>query len=182
MRQLQALCPEQEVLGIAVISYKEALDNENFTPLYEKHGLTNIDPEQWYLYQTLLDVFNDIVEQQNGAMFNFVSIGMKIGEKVKFPPSLEKASLVDVLKGIMQVSNLNYRGSDIGFNKAEFPSGNHAVITYRSGMPDDVMYGMYYTHARRFLPKGTHFTVYFDKVLLRRDDGADWTTLHIEWD
>ena len=90
-------------------------------------------------------------------MFDFVSIGMKIGTSVVFPPELEKASLPDVLRGIMKVSHLNYRGSDIGMNHAEFPSDKHAVITYRSGMPDDVMYGMYYATAASFFAKGHTF-------------------------
>ena len=62
MRHFQALCPEQEVLGIAVVSYKDAIDNDHFAPIYEKHGFANVDPKQWYSYQALLDVFNDIVE------------------------------------------------------------------------------------------------------------------------
>ena len=50
--------------------------------------------------------------------------------------------------------------------------------------PDDMSYGLLYAYARRFLPPGTQFTVYYDPDIPARDYGGDReeTIIHIEWD
>jgi hypothetical protein len=50
--------------------------------------------------------------------------------------------------------------------------------------PDDMSYGILYGYARRFLPPGTKFKVYYDPDVLPRDQGGseNYTIIHISWE
>ncbi|MEP7284317.1 MAG: hypothetical protein ABI947_00955, partial [Chloroflexota bacterium] len=47
--------------------------------------------------------------------------------------------------------------------------------------PDDLTYGVAYGLAKRWLPQGTRFKVYYDEAVPSLDRGGSVTTIHIEW-
>ncbi len=113
---------------------------------------------------------------------DFVSIGMRLADTVKYPPGMEQLPFKEALVRSGEAQKLNTRGSDIGYIKVEFIADKHAVIHTRSVLPDNMLYGINYAFARHMLPKGTHFTEYFDKTAPRHDDGAVETVFHLEWE
>jgi len=181
MRHYQAFSPDHEVPGRIMVDFANAIGSNEILPYFEKHGLTNIDPNAWYPHQKFLDVLNELNERP-GATYNFVSIGMKQAEHAVVPPGFEKLSLLNILMGSNEVFKLNNRGTDIGDMQCEVVTDHHVKIIMRISQPDDLWYGIFYGYVRRFIPKGSHFTVYYDKDVPRRDEGGDLTILHITWD
>lgn len=182
MAKWHVFSPDHEIPGQILIDLANAVGADEILPYFEKHGLTNIDPNAWYPEQKCLDVYNDLAETANGTMFDFVSIGMKEAEQARIPPAFLSLPLMTNLQGINQVFKLNNRGTDIGEMRCDVVSEKHVKIIMRIPQPDDLWYGIFYGYVKRFLPTGSHFTVAYDKAVPRRDLGGDITILHISWD
>jgi hypothetical protein len=46
--------------------------------------------------------------------------------------------------------------------------------------PDDLMYGMMYGFVRRLAPAGSGHIVAYDETITRKDQGGDYTVIHIQ--
>jgi hypothetical protein len=181
MPRYQVFSPDHEGPGQVLLDFANAVDAEEILPYFEKHGLTNIDPKAWYPHQKFLDVLSDISENPS-AMFNFVSIGMKQAENAIIPPEFANLPLLTLLQGTGEVFKLNNRGSNVGELRCEVVTDHHIKMIMRIPQPDDLWYGIFYGYVRRFIPKGKHFTVYYDHEVPRRDEGGEVTIIHITWD
>ncbi len=165
-----------EILGQAVLALIRCVNAENIKPYLEKHNLTQIDPKKWYSARLMTSIMSDMSEA-GGAMFDFVSIGMKMAELIPDTPGesfAEKFQHSDL-------QNVSYRGSDIGYANSEMVGENHMKVTHRRPAPDDFLYGFLYGYAKRCLA-GRRFTVKYDEEIPRRDEGGDVTIIHIAWD
>ncbi len=75
----------------------------------------------------------------------------------------------------------NFAG-DIGNIITTKISDTHYTCTNSDLYPDDLAYGIIYGYAKRFLPRGTAFKVYYDANAPQRDrDSAPSSVLHVEW-
>lgn len=180
MPKYQAFTPDVEVIGSLLQSYKMAVNHEAFSAYFAKHGLGNIEPDQWYPVQLLLNVFSDISEDNN-FMMNLISIGMSIAEHTPLPPDFDNLSIEDALRKFTEVTRVVNRGTDVGNINFDIVGSRHAKLIYRLPMPDEYLYGVTYGYMRRFLPKGTPFEVRFDPDVERRDNGGAVTTIHVSW-
>jgi len=182
MAKWHVFSEDHEFPGQILIDLANAVGSDQIMPYFAKHGLTNIDPKAWYPQQKLLDVYNDMQATKNGTMFDFVSIGTKQAEQAIVPAQFASMPLLDILQGVGQVFKLNNRGTDIGEMRCETMTDKHVKMILRVTTPDNLWYGIFYGFVRRFIPKDTRFTVYFDKDVPRRDNGGDVTIIHITWD
>jgi hypothetical protein len=182
MRKLT--CPEtSETIGQNLRAFTDNIKGDRTRPIMEKHGMADLDPEKWYPTRKLLDALNEIAELPD-ITFNMVAIGMKIGEIVPIitddeNPTLEKALLAwnDVYQGL-------HRTGDVGEIKAVKVGEKHYKTMHSVVYPDDLSYGIQYAYARRFLPPGTKFTVFFDPNVTPRDQGGTgkYTVIHVRWE
>jgi hypothetical protein len=171
--------PQTELMGRTALSLIENIQHQNIAPILHKHGLDSINPDTWYKMQDVLNVLSDISEGAN-AMSNFVSIGIAAAELSVLPPEMEKLSLAQILTAYGQIYKLRHRGGDAGEVSSEQISDKHFKITMSVPYPDDVFYGVMYGYARRFRPQGAHVVVQYDENTKRRDDGGEYTIVHIK--
>jgi hypothetical protein len=180
MQKFQVFSPDTEVRGQTMLAFIQYINHEEIKPFLQSHDLDHIVPDQWYPLQQFLDVLNDI-SQYPGALFDFVSIGMKIIEVVEVPPDFAKLPYEQVALQHNTIYQRQHRGTDPGEYRVERVGDNHLKVTARVPYPDDFVYGAIYGEARRFLPKGTHVTVAYDKSCARRAQGGSETILHVTW-
>ncbi len=178
MRHFTAFHPDHMMYGQNILAHERAIGSDRIHPLLEKHGLAQIDPQAWYPVQKWLDVLSDMADE-GGAMFDFVSVGMKMVDNAIFPPELEKLPLLEVLKMVDKVYPMNNKGTDVGYVRCEVVNDKHVKMYVRVPAPDDEWYGIIYGYVRRFAPKGAHFTVHYDRDIPRRDQGGDVTIIHV---
>jgi hypothetical protein len=181
MTQYKVFHPDHETLGRTLLDFEDAVGGENIQPYFQKHGLVNIDPDAWYPEQKLLDVLSDISGQKN-SMFDLVSIGLKTVEQAVIPPEYASLPLLTILENANETYKLNCRGTDIGGVQCEVVSSKHVKMICRFPDPDDYWYGCFYGYVKRFSPRDTNFSLYYDKDIPRRDKGGDVTIIHITWD
>jgi len=180
----QAFDPKAEVNGYSMLGFIQCVRKEDIWPYLEAHDLTEINPEGWYPVQKWLDVLSDLAEMRPGqAMFDFVAVGMKVTELSPFPPEWNALPFHKalVLCAESYMSGL-HRGGDVGEVRVELVNPKHIKENIRTPYPDDFWYGICYGGCRRFLPPGTHFTVYYDPDAPRREQGGEWTLIHITWE
>lgn len=174
--------PTLEILGQNIIAWEHNLQDDETRPIMEKYGLVNLDPDKWYPCIQLLNAMNDMAENPN-TVSNFVAIGMEIGRIVPVPPQFTDPSLGDVLMAWDGIYQYLHRNGDAGKINCEKLADNHYRITFTDLYPDDFSYGIMYSYAKRFLPAGTNYMVYYDPALVRRDEGdTTETVIHVSWE
>lgn len=171
---------DTEVSGQALMDFEQAIGGENFSPILDKHGLTDIKADEWYPGDRWVAVLNEISEMGN-SMFDFVSIGIKQISTLAMPPELEELSLIEKIHMAEEIYKMNYRGTDVGSVKIEIINDTHVKVLVRAFEPGDLWYGAAYGFMKRFAPEGTDFKVYYDTDILRYEQGGDVTVIHIEW-
>lgn len=172
---------DAEILGRPMLGLLENLTQESIRPILEEHNLIEIEPDRWYPMNTWVSVFMDLIERYNGASTELVSAGMAAIDKAALPPDINSIPYIAVVQGANDVYLMNIRGTDVGYMNCEVITPQHVILRCRTPYPDDFVYGNFYAGARRFLPKGTQFTVSYDENNLRRDQGGEETLYHIEW-
>jgi hypothetical protein len=173
--------PNLEINGHSAHAMLESINRDNYLHILEKHGLADIDEDNWYPLQDLLDVMNDMA-RTGGAMMDFVSIGMAAGANSTLSSAAQDLSLKEFLLAYEQHYQQLYRNGDPGEIQVESNADNHLIITLLDfPFPDDLMYGLLYSYAKRFSHAGMRFSVAYDGEHLRRDEGGDRTIIHVTW-
>jgi len=177
--------PGGEAKGGSLTATFASIRREIVEPVLRKrlaeYGFEQLEPDEWYPYQLWLDVMNDLVEQEGFASPTFVSIGLKIIETADFPPGLDELPFQEILARWDDAYLMNNRGPGIGAHRCEVVDGHHVKVIKTTPLPDDFEYGVAYGFARRFLPAGTHFTIYYDEEAARMDQGGEETIIHVVW-
>jgi len=173
--------PRAETLGVNILAYLDNLRVEQIRSIVERHGLDNVQPTDWIPTQKFLDVLNEMGDLPD-ITSALVAVGMGIGEIVPIP--FEDARLGDVLTIWNDIYQGLHRNADVGQIQSEEQNTNHFKVTFTDVYPDDFSYGIMYGYARRFLPKGTQFTIYYDPKVTPRDRGGTlgYTVIHTKWD
>ncbi|HML23172.1 MAG TPA: hypothetical protein PKD09_16075 [Aggregatilinea sp.] len=181
MRHLS--CPEtSETLGQNLAAFTDNMQGTDTKPVMAKYGMVDLDPNAWYSTRKLLDALNELAESHN-HMLNFVAIGMTIGETIPLPPDAPTPTYEEILMSWNDVYQNLHRNGDVGTIRCEKISDNHYVTYHTDIYPDDMSYGLQYGYARRFLPRDTAFSVYYDPDYPARDYGGDGETIiHVEWE
>lgn len=146
--------PNAEIIGQNLLSTVVHINRESVYPFLVKHGLDNIDPQQWYPLQAWMNVLNDVAEQGGGSS-DFVSLGVAIAQTALLPPEIENASFEDFCASMDYAYQMNHRNGDVGHYMAEQMGEHHIKVTMTAPYPDDQAYGVLYGFARRFLPPKT---------------------------
>jgi hypothetical protein len=177
--------PTIEVAGYMTGVFVDNLQSHETLPVFEKYGLINLDPASWYPTAKFMDAMNEIVNGGN-LTSNFVAIGMEVGKTVPLPPEMPNPTLGEVLQiweGMYYAVHRGHKNGDMGHIAVEKVSPTHYSITLTDLYPDDFSYGIIYGYARRFLPHGTAFKVFYDTERPNRDQhGADSTVIHVSWE
>jgi len=174
--------PNLEIPGRTAHALLESINRDSYLPILERHGLADIDQNSWYRLQDLLNVLNDMNEQ-GGTMMDFVSIGMAAGANSILPPEMRDVPLNKFLPAYAQYYQQLHRNGFPGEILVETPADHHVVLTLLAvPYPDDLMYGLFYSYARRLARPGMHFMVQYDDELTRRELGGEYTVIHVTWE
>jgi len=171
--------PQSQVIGQSMLAFIQCVNSDEILPFLQRRGFDRIEPDQWYPLQDWLNVFGDISTQGGNAMFDFVSIGMKISELALLPPQIFQMPFEQAFPQFGAAGyQMNHRGN-VGEVSTELVSPGHLRTTLRTPYPDDFLYGIQYGAARRFLPQNQQFTLEYDHSLPTRDQGGEITVLHL---
>ncbi|HVO71312.1 MAG TPA: hypothetical protein VMT24_14780 [Aggregatilineaceae bacterium] len=173
--------PGGEVIGVNIRAFADNLQAFQTRPVMQKYGLVDVQPDQWYPLQPLLDGLNEL-SQCPGMSANLVAIGMEIGMITPVAPHIQNPTLWDVLVNWNDIYQMIHRNGDVGCIACEIVDDKHYKTIHTCLYPDDFNYGIVYGYGRRFLPPGTDFTVFYDPDMKPRDQGGtDATVIHVTW-
>ncbi len=178
MEKLIAIHPDAVVLGQSMLAFVECSARDEIWDVLEAHGLHEIDPDQWYSQQAWLDVLRDVMHQGN-AMFNLVSIGMKLSEKFPMPPEIN--TIGDALAALDDIFRMSNPDAEPGIMQVEMVEPRHVRVLSMTPYPDDFEYGVIYGLARQYLPPGGDLVVRHVDDAPCRKDGEDSCTYDIRW-
>lgn len=180
MTKFRLIHPDTEVIGQMVIDFEQAINSDSFLPILKKHGLDNVNADDWYSGQAWLDVLSAVASSKENFL-SLVSIGMKQIDNVEFPPEFDDMSVYEVFQELNPVYQSYYRGTDVGEIKTEKVSEDHLKVVLRVFEPDNIWYGNVYQLVKRFNNTGKGFSVSFDDEITRRDKGGDQTIIHVKF-
>lgn len=181
MSRYTAFDPATEFNGTSVMAFITNIQHEDIAEILEKHGLSEIDPNEWYLLQKVLDVFSDIAERAENTSVNFVSLGIAaaVNGLETLPPQVKSLPLMDFLTLYGNVYPTRFRNGNPGTITATKIDDTHMQIDAKIPMPDDTLYGVIYGYTRHFRAEGQRFTLAYDTTMPRRDEGGEMTRLHL---
>ncbi len=176
----QSFSPETELVGFTVLSLITNITHTEIRDILHRHGLAQVDPQQWYPLQQVLDVLSDVAAETDHTT-NFVSIGMAAAEQSirHLPPEIEALSLEQFILLYPQIYKSRMRCGELGYIQTDKVSDTEFVITLRTPFPDNVMYGLYYAFVRHFLPQRSAFTLKYDPQVTPRDEGGEVTIMRL---
>ncbi len=175
--------PGAEVLGQAASAIFNHMLGDEVMDSLRKHGVDQLKPDEWYPVDKFIEVFADWFKNPENTSNQLVSVGMAIIHNAVLPPEMESAPLIDKLILLGKLHDINHRGSgDPGRYVIEQLGEKHLKYTTNTPYPDDMIYGYIYGVAKRFLPRGTHFTVSYDPDVPRQHEGGTHTVFHLRWD
>ncbi|MEO1440101.1 MAG: hypothetical protein AAFV33_06830 [Chloroflexota bacterium] len=173
--------PAVEVHGQPMQTFVECISKSEVAPILNDLGIDGINPEKWYPQQLWLDIFNRLTAKQQ-AFLTFVDIGMRTIELTRYPDEVKNIPFVDfMVHGANQTHQHNHRGGDAGEYQVSLAGDNHIVVKARVAYPDDFVYGCYYQLTKQFKPEDTDFLVKYDENEPKREDGGEYTVIHITW-
>jgi hypothetical protein len=154
---------------------------DEVTPVLERHNMLDLNPDEWYPLGRWM-AFIDDLRGKEGAMYDFVAVGLRVAEVTYLPPQvLQMPFEMLMTTAIPQGHSVGYRNGYTGYCKVERVGPGHLLYRLNSPFPDDLNYGIFFGYVRRFLPKGTKFTVKYDETAPRQDHGGDETLIHVIW-
>lgn len=154
--------PNNMSSGASIQSVLSAMDT-NIQPILDRHNLGTIDPDEWYSHVDYLNVFNDLVAEDNNVMFELVNIGMKILDNAIFPPNVD--SVETALGSLNAYYKLNNKDDDGGWDVQI--DGQTAICTSTTPFPPDLEYGILYAMVRRFVKRGERAIVEYQDLSMR---------------
>src|SRR5689334_3872359 len=129
-----AFDPACEVVGFVIISYVQSMWADDIIPLIQQHGYEHVEPEGWYPLQPWLDFLTEVYNLPDGPS-RMVSLGMKIGQVMPFPP--EVTSFEQVMQGANASSEMCHRNGAWGEITYEKVSDRHVRITNYTPYADE---------------------------------------------
>lgn len=175
--------PGAEVLGQAASAIFNHMLGDEVMDSLRKHGVDQLKPDEWYPVDKFIEVFADWFRNPENTSNQLVSVGMAIIDNAMLPPEMESAPLVQKLMLLGALHDINHRGTgDPGRYIIEQVGEKHLKYTTNTPYPDDMIYGYIYGVAKRFLPRGTRFTVSYDPDIPRQHEGGTHTVFHLKWD
>jgi hypothetical protein len=174
--------PGMEVSGQVLGAYVDNVQADIVGPIFNKHGMSNPDPDKWYPMQPVLDLLKELSES-SGASTNLIAIGVKTAEYGVEPEDVIEAPLPVVLEHWQDHMNANMRKGDPGTIITQKVDDKFYKIRHNNLFPDDFCYGLAYGFCRSRLPLGTNFKVWYEDYNNRIDNGdAEETVICIEWE
>jgi hypothetical protein len=175
----QSFDPEAQVSGQSMLGFHQAIDRDILDPLLKKYELVNIQPEQWYLLQSWLNVLSDIDEQQGAynTMLTFSDIGQKVGAGLLLPTAMiVEIGLVEFSKRFGEQNYLDNHQGNVGSYVVEKAADNHIIFNLRTPYPPDFWYGLLYGIARRF---SKSFNVQYEDIAMRSYAADETIRIHV---
>ncbi|HEY9007126.1 hypothetical protein [Ohtaekwangia sp.] len=182
MAQFVSFDPGVKVLGQSILLFVNAMDfgKEERIEILEKHGLTNLQPGEWYDLQKWLDAFKDLSE---GILASTLYIiGKEIPSNAKFPPDID--TLEKALYSIDVAYKMNHTAGEIGTYEVTLfdPEQRKAIMVCRNPYPSDFDRGIIAAMTDRFKPEdSTASEVVLDLTKESRLNGGESCTYLISW-
>ncbi|GAA0190728.1 hypothetical protein GCM10009122_52580 [Fulvivirga kasyanovii] len=182
MAQFVSYDPNVKVNGQTIMSVVNAMEfgQETRLNILKKHGLVNINAEEWYDQQKWLNAFKEIYN--NIGENTLYIIGKAIPANAKFPPEID--TLEKALNAIDVAYHMNHTKGKIGnYKVTEFDAEKRqAIMVCDNPYPSDFDRGIITTMLVRFKPKdSTKYSVTLDDSKGSRLKGGDSCTYIIKW-
>jgi hypothetical protein len=172
-----------KVSGRAMGDIVQCLRYDPIRSYLEKHGIATDGLARGESLATWLSMFGDLISQKGNALLDLVSVGQLAVEADPTLTRLLERALSTEQSGLASYSRPHARSNGNGKNWAvDVVEDGHVQITTATPYPDDLLFGVFYGMARRFLPANTPFTVLFDNAVPTRDRGGEVTIIHIVWE
>lgn len=177
MEKYVASSPESLISRRRVKALLMSMKGHEFADLIRQNGFDHVVEEEWYPSQQVLDLLKNFAERANGPE-NLISIGVKMLETSGLPQEVNSVSTaLHLLNQNTQRNSCNTVGTPFQIvQHAE----NRIEVTDNTPYPHDVVYGYLYSICRRYLPKGSTFSI--KRTYLNTDNpDADGARYHITW-
>lgn len=131
--------PGAEMVGQSIADWTDNLEKEITDPVFQKHGLHNIDPDAWYSLEIVVDLYQEMLQSSGGGMA-LVAMGKASAGPVQ--EIFKFKSYQEFLDGAGKPFRAAIRNIPDEYGLTVVQKGEkHYEITNNSVVPNDMIYG-----------------------------------------
>ncbi len=179
MAEYKASSPTLEIIGGMIVSIWAAFP-ENFQKMIRgilsKHGVADINPQDWYLLQPALDTLKEIEEKFGHHILS--QVGEQAALRAPLPPEIK--TFKECMSALNVTIQKMHRGGSPGGYQVEEEKGQGFIryrVTASTPFPCSLTRGYLESFARRFAPEGVRdIVITHDENLPCRRNGAETCT------
>lgn len=174
--------PQAEMSGHVMLSIFDNLNdpsiNRTIERILRRFGLRDIDTEDWYPVQIVLDIYRELAKSGWGK-FDLVNLGTQMVENTHVPAHIDTIPrAMEMLRSDYAIDIRNMP-EDEGY-EIEYLSDRHLLVHDRTPYPHDVVYGTILGFAERFCPADGDLTIH-RSYNLPGDRDSDGAVYDISW-
>lgn len=159
------VAPEgSNIIGLAIKAVVNSILFDQIEPFFVKamarygYESNEIDDQQWYPLQMLLDMYKEIAGTAGGSTL-LVSVGTKVIENALLPAEIDSiGKCVTLLRDISDL-NLQNVSADLNYQDIHIEPQRITFVD-NTVFPHDLIYGYVFGLSRRFKAPGTHPVVH----------------------
>lgn len=153
--EYQAFSPSAEVKGNAMLAILDGIMHRDLAEqILSKHGISEVDPNQWYPEQSWLDAFSEITAELGDAAL--YAIGRAVPQVIDIPPEMDNVE--DALNHLDEVYQAHHRGGESGGYEVTMLGPDSARIESKNPRPCAYDMGFISAYIEKF-NGGKHVTI-----------------------
>jgi hypothetical protein len=150
--------PDAEIIGQGVMAFSQNIRADEMQALLQKHGLTSIQPDEWYSFQLCLDILKAVAESDSNGTASLVAIGMKIIDVMPFPQEI--TTIPQAIELVKALTRGLTRNLPEGYGPTlKMMDEQHIHLYVNEPNSVELAYGYYWAIASRFKPPYNIFVV-----------------------
>jgi hypothetical protein len=153
-----ASSPDVKLVGGVLLALQQETGVDDIKPLLQTYDLSEIDPNQWYPQQLLLDFYKAIAEMKFNSKQNLTGIGIQFMSTIPIDPKVKTfKEAIEFITASIGTYNQNVPEEE-KFTVPVYREG-YAIVISNMPYPDDVLYGYIWAIAKRFCLSDGGFSV-----------------------
>lgn len=148
--------PQAEAQGAVMMTWLNNQLADQTRPRLQERGITDLDAEAWYKFQTFLDIMREIVETGEGMTPTLVAVGK--GVVANLP--LDKFATMDDFKGfVLALHHTTTRNTPDTENIFIHEADGHLYMLNNTPVSNDILYGFFWELLRKAKIGGKRYTL-----------------------
>lgn len=146
--------PQAEAKGSIMMAWLNNILVDQTRPVLTAHGITNLDPDGWYNFQTFLDMMREIVD----AKVDMTSALVAVGKEAAASLNLGDFETLDTFKQfVASMHGISVRNCSEAEQLLVYEEDDELFLVNNTPTSNDIIYGFFWEILRKSQVAGANY-------------------------